>query len=45
MLPEDILLAMPGEHNRLNAALAYEALQATGLTDEEIFEGVILSEL
>ena len=31
---------MSGEHNRLNAALAYEALKATGLTDEEIFEGL-----
>ncbi len=38
-LPDDCLLAMPGEHNRLNAALAYEALKATGLTDEEIFDG------
>jgi UDP-N-acetylmuramoylalanine--D-glutamate ligase len=36
-LPEDTLLAMPGEHNRLNAALAYEALKAVSLTDEEIF--------
>ncbi len=36
-LPEDMLLAMPGEHNRLNAALAYEALKALSLTDEEIF--------
>jgi len=34
------LLAMPGEHNRLNAALAYEALKAVGLTEEEIFEGL-----
>jgi UDP-N-acetylmuramoylalanine--D-glutamate ligase len=40
VLPEDMLLSMPGEHNRLNAALAYEALKATGLTDEEIFEGL-----
>lgn len=40
ILPEDCLLTMPGEHNRLNAALAYEALKATGLTDEEIFEGL-----
>jgi len=31
---------MPGEHNRLNAALAYEALKATGLTEEEIFDGL-----
>jgi len=40
VLPEDMLLAMPGEHNRLNAALATEALRAVGLTDEEIFEGL-----
>ncbi len=39
-LPEECLLTMPGEHNRLNAALALEALRATGLTDEEIFEGL-----
>ena len=40
ILPEDCLLAMPGEHNRLNAALAYQALKATSLSDEEIFEGL-----
>jgi UDP-N-acetylmuramoylalanine--D-glutamate ligase len=40
LLPEDCILAMPGEHNRLNAALATEALRATGLIDEEIFEGL-----
>jgi len=40
ILPEDMLLAMPGEHNRLNAALAYEALKAVGLTDDEIFDGL-----
>lgn len=40
VLPGDCLLAMPGEHNRLNAALAYEALKATSLTEEEIFEGL-----
>lgn len=39
-IPEDCLLAMPGEHNRLNAALAYEALKAVSLSDEEIFEGL-----
>lgn len=39
-LPEDTLLAMPGEHNRLNAALAYEALKAISLSDEEIFSGL-----
>jgi len=40
ILPEDMLLSMPGEHNRLNAALATEALRAVGLTDEEIFDGL-----
>jgi UDP-N-acetylmuramoylalanine--D-glutamate ligase len=40
VLPEDMLLSMPGEHNRLNAALAYEALKATGLSEEEIFDGL-----
>ncbi len=40
VLPEDMLLSMPGEHNRLNAALATEALRAVGLADEEIFEGL-----
>lgn len=40
VLPEDCLLAMPGEHNRLNAALAYEALKAISLSDEMIFEGL-----
>lgn len=39
-LPEDTLLAMPGEHNRLNAAIAYEALKAVSLTDEEIFSAL-----
>lgn len=37
VLPEDALLAMPGEHNRLNAATATEALKAISLTEEEIF--------
>lgn len=40
VIPEDCLLAMPGEHNRLNAALAYEALKAISLSDEHIFEGL-----
>ncbi len=40
VIPEDAKLAMPGEHNRLNAALAYEALKATSLTEEEIFTGL-----
>ena len=40
ILPDDLLLAMPGEHNRLNAALAYRALAALNLDDEEIFEAM-----
>lgn len=40
LLPEDMILSMPGEHNRLNACLAYAALRATSLTDEEIFHGL-----
>jgi len=40
ILPEDTLLSMPGEHNRLNASLAYEALKAVSLTDDEIFSGL-----
>lgn len=39
-LPDDVLLRIPGAHNRLNAALAYEALRAAGLTEEEILEGL-----
>ena len=37
VIPKDTLLSMPGAHNRQNAALAYEALKATSLSDEEIF--------
>lgn len=40
IIPEDCLLAMPGEHNRLNAALAHKALEAVGLTEGEIMEGL-----
>lgn len=40
VLPEELLLRVPGEHNRLNAGLAYQALQALSLTDEEIIEGL-----
>lgn len=40
ILPEDMLLSMPGEHNRLNATLAYEALKSVGLNEEEIFDGL-----
>jgi UDP-N-acetylmuramoylalanine--D-glutamate ligase len=37
IIPEDALLAMSGEHNRLNAALAVEALKALSLTEDEIW--------
>ncbi len=40
VLPEDMLLSVPGEHNRQNAALACEALKALDLPDEEIFEAL-----
>ncbi len=40
IIPEDAVLAMPGEHNRLNAALAYKTLEALGLSEEEIFAGL-----
>ena len=40
VIPEDALLAMPGEHNRLNAAIAYEALKAVSLDEESIFAGL-----
>ncbi len=40
VLPENLVLTMPGEHNRLNAALAYEALKATSLEDEVIFQSL-----
>jgi len=40
VLPEDFTLSMPGEHNRLNAALAVEALRALSLPDELIFAGL-----
>lgn len=42
MIPEDALLSMPGEHNRLNAALAYAALKAVSLTDDEIFSALAM---
>lgn len=40
-IPEDSNLAMPGEHNRLNAALAFEALKAVSLEEEQIFDGLV----
>lgn len=40
VLPDDLELRVLGDHNRLNAALAYQALKALSLTDEEIFDGL-----
>lgn len=40
IIPDDAVLAQPGEHNRLNAALAVAACRAAGLSDEEIFEAL-----
>lgn len=40
IIPEDAHLAMPGEHNRLNAALACKALEAAGLPQPEIFDAL-----
>lgn len=42
IVPEDAHLAMPGEHNRLNAALAITALEALGLEQAVIFEALAL---
>ncbi len=39
-LPDEFLLRIPGAHNRENAALAFEALKATGLTEEEALTGL-----
>ena len=39
-LPEDWTLKIPGVHNRMNAAFAYKALQATSLDDDLIKEGL-----
>lgn len=40
VLPEDFTLRIPGEHNRLNAALAFGALQALSLREEEILDSL-----
>jgi len=40
VLPEGLDIQVPGEHNRLNAALAFEALKATSLDEEAILEGL-----
>ncbi len=39
-LPDEFLVPIPGEHNRQNAALAFEALKASGLTEEEALTGL-----
>lgn len=40
VIPDDVPLVMPGMHNRLNAALAVEALRALSFSDEQIFAGL-----
>lgn len=40
IVPEDAILSMPGEHNRLNTALAIAACRTLGLSDDEIFDAV-----
>ena len=40
LIPEEAVLSMPGEHNRLNAALAKGALQSLGLDTEVIHEAL-----
>lgn len=39
-VPKEWLLPIPGTHNRVNIALAAEALRATSLSEEAIREGV-----
>jgi UDP-N-acetylmuramoylalanine--D-glutamate ligase len=40
VLPADFTLRIPGEHNRQNAALAFEALRALSLGEEEILDAL-----
>ena len=40
VLPEDFTLRIPGEHNRQNAALAFYALRALSLAEDEILDGL-----
>ncbi len=40
MIPDDAVLSMPGEHNRLNAALALVACRSISLSEDEIFEAL-----
>lgn len=41
IIPDDARLSMPGEHNRLNAALSVATCRAIGLSDEEIFDALL----
>ncbi len=40
IIPEDAILSMPGEHNRLNASLAIATCRTLGLSDEEIYDAI-----
>jgi len=40
IIPDDAILSIPGEHNRLNAALAVAACRSIGLSDDEIFDAL-----
>lgn len=40
LIPEDAKLAMPGKHNRLNAALAVAACKAAGLSEDEVLNAL-----
>lgn len=40
VLPEDMVLRVPGEHNRKNAALAFEAVRALSIPEDEILEAL-----
>ena len=42
LIPEEAHLAMPGEHNRLNAALATTALEALGIEESVIYAALAL---
>lgn len=40
IVPTDAILPIPGEHNRLNTALAIATCRALNLSDEEIFDAL-----
>ncbi len=40
IVPADAILPIPGEHNRLNTALAIATCRALNLSDEEIFDAL-----